>query len=367
MTEREIFLDALDKEDQAARSAYLDSVCAGKPELRRRVEELLKSHFEDDTFLEVSAIQQLASDERILTFLSPSSETDALGRLNHYHVLEVVGRGATGMVLKARDSKLERIVAIKVLAPRLAASPPARQRFVREARAVAAIRDEHVVGIHDVNDEGPLPYLVMDFISGITLADRIKQGRMVEVKEILRIGLQVANGLAAAHAQGLVHRDIKPGNILLENSVQRVKITDFGLARSAADTGLMQSGIIAGTPLFMSPCQARGEPTDARSDLFSLGAVLYTLCTGRPPFGGETTAAVLKSVCEDTPVSIREIRPDVPQWLCDLIGKLLEKEVNKRFSSAQELAGVLTGHLAREQQAGAGPSQTSVTNKGGLP
>jgi serine/threonine protein kinase len=350
MTEREIFLDALDREDQTARSAYLDGACAGKPELRRRIEELLKAHFADDTFLEVSAAKQLANDERILTFLSPSSQTDALGWMNHYHVLEIVGRGATGLVLKARDSKLERIVAIKVLAPRLATCAPARQRFVREAKAVAAIRDEHVVGIHEVNDDGPLPYLVMDFISGMTLADRIKKGGEVEVKEILRIGLQVANGLAAAHAQGLVHRDIKPGNILLENGVQRVKITDFGLARGPADAGLTEEGIIAGTPQFMSPSQVRGEPTDPRSDLFSLGAVLYTLCTGRPPFEGETTTAVLRSVCEDTPLPIHEIRPNVPRWLSELIGKLLEKEPDRRFASAEELAGVLTDHLAREQK-----------------
>jgi WD40 repeat protein len=277
MTESEIFLAALDQEDQAARSAYLDRACAGDPALRRRVEELLRWHSEDDRFLEVSAIKQLANDD-----------------------------------------------------------------------------DDHVVGIHDVNDEGSLPYLVMEFIAGKTLADRIKQGEALEVKEVLRIGLQVAKGLAAAHAQGLVHCDIKPGNILLENSVQRVKITDFGLARSVAESGGANLGIIAGTPQFMSPCQARGEPAGPRSDLFSLGAVLYTLCTGRPPFTGETTAAVLKSVCEDTPVPIRQVRPDVPPWLCDVIDKLLAKDPDERFASAQELAVVLTGQLAREQQADAG-------------
>src|SRR5207247_2013227 len=138
-------------------------------------------------------------------------------RLDHYEVLELVGRGTTGLVLKARDRKLQRIVAIKVLAPRLAASGAARQRFVREAQAVAAVRDDHVVAIHDVNDVGPLPYLVMDYISGVTLEERIKQGAALALPEILRIGLQVARGLAAAHAQGLIHRDIKPGNILLEN------------------------------------------------------------------------------------------------------------------------------------------------------
>jgi hypothetical protein len=152
MTEREILLAAPDHEDHIARSAYLDSACAGRPGLRRRIEELLKCNHEDDTLLEVSAVQQLANHERIFTIPSPSSESSGLGRLSHDHFLEIVGRSATGMVLKARDSKLERSVAIKVLAPRLAGSAPARQRFVGEARAVAANRDGHVVGIHDVND-----------------------------------------------------------------------------------------------------------------------------------------------------------------------------------------------------------------------
>src|SRR5262249_45239465 len=154
------------------------------------------------------------------------------------------------------------------LAPRLAASKSARQRFVREAQAAAAVRDDHVVAIHAVSDEGPVPYLVMECISGQTLEQRIQQGKALGLKEILRIGMQSAAGLAAAHAQGLVHRDIKPANILLENSIQRVKITDFGLARVATDAGPTAIGALAGTPLYMSPERARGESTDHRTDLF---------------------------------------------------------------------------------------------------
>jgi WD40 repeat protein/tRNA A-37 threonylcarbamoyl transferase component Bud32 len=349
-TERTVFLAALEIEDPAARAAYLDEVCAGKPALRQRIEQLLQSDREAETFLDVPALEQLAGDDQALTFLAPPRDPDARGRLDHYEVLAVVGRGTTGLVLKARDLKLQRIVAIKVLAPRLAASHAARQRFVREAQAVAAVRDDHVVAIHDVNDDGPLPYLVMDFISGVTLEERIKQGTALALPEILRIGIQIAAGLAAAHVQGLIHRDIKPGNILLENGVQRVRITDFGLALAAVDAGLAEDGTIAGTPLFMSPEQARGEPVDHRGDLFSLGAVLYILCTERPPFAGDNTVAVLKSVCEATPPPIRELRPDVPEWLCDLIGKLLAKDANDRFASAQEVADVLTGQLARLQQ-----------------
>src|SRR5262249_38292333 len=149
----------------------------------------------------------------------------------------------------------------------------ARKRFVREAQAAAAVRDDHVVAIHAVEGDGPVPYLVMEYVSGTTLEERVKRAGALELKEVLRIGMQVAKGLAAAHAQGLVHRDVKPGNILLENGVERVKIADFGLARAADEAGRPAGAACwAGTPLFMSPEQARGEPTDHRTDLFSLGS-----------------------------------------------------------------------------------------------
>src|SRR5262249_52686062 len=232
-----------------------------------------------------------------------------------------------------------------------AASGTARQRFVREAQATAAVRDDHVVAIHAVSDDGPVPYLVMEFISGTTLEERLQQAGALGLCEVLRLGMQIAKGLAAAHAQGLVHRDIKPANILLENSVQRVKITDFGLAgAAAADAGLKGGGLIAGTPLYMSPEQARGAPTDQRSDLFSLGSVLYALCAGRPPFRADTTAAVLKLVCADTPPPLRAIKPDVPAWLCDVVARLMAKEARDRFASAQEVAELLSKQLALLQQ-----------------
>jgi serine/threonine protein kinase len=235
MTEREIFLDALEREDAAARAAYLDTACAGRPALRRRVVELLRYHREDPTFLNVPAMEQLADAEESLAFLGPPAEPGCLRRLDHYEVLEVVGRGSMGVVFKARDTKLQRVVAVKALAPRLAACSAARQRFVREAQAAAAVRDDNVVAIYAVRNDGPVPYLVMEYIHGLTLEQRLQQGKALELKEILRIGMQLAAGLAAAHAQGLVHRDIKPANILVENSIQRVKNTDFGLARVAAE------------------------------------------------------------------------------------------------------------------------------------
>jgi WD40 repeat protein/serine/threonine protein kinase len=350
MTERMIFLNALEKEDAAARAVYLDEACAGRPALRRRVEELLRSHEAIDTFLDVPAMEQMEAANQSLAFLGPPDEQNSLGRLDYYEVLEVIGRGSTGMVLRAKDTKLQRVVAIKVLAPGLAASGKARQRFVHEAQAAAAVRDDHIVAIHAVSDEGPVPYLVMDYIHGITLEERVQQaGTGLELIEILRIGLQVAKGLAAAHAQGLIHRDIKPANILLENSVQRVKITDFGLAGAAADAGLTEPGVIAGTPLYMSPEQALGQVTDQRTDLFSLGSVLYTLCTGRPAFLDESTSAVLQRVREVVPPPVRLLNPVIPDWLSDLISKLHAKQVNDRLASARDVADLLSRQLAQLQ------------------
>src|SRR5262249_55553554 len=152
--------------------------------------------------------------------------------------------------------------------------------------------DQHVIAIHAVRDDAPLPYLVMEFIDGCNLETLLRKAGPLEVKDILRIGVQAAGGLTAAHRQGLIHRDVKPANILLENGVQRVKLPDFGLARAADDASLTQSGYIAGTPAYMSPEKANGEPIDHRSDPFSLGSVLYEMCTGRPAFRAPTTAAV---------------------------------------------------------------------------
>ncbi|HMF11696.1 MAG TPA: serine/threonine-protein kinase, partial [Gemmataceae bacterium] len=339
MTERTIFLNAVEKVSASERTAYLDEVCAGRPALRRRVDELLRSHDAIDSFLDVPAMEQMEAGSQSLAFLGPPGESNSLGRLDYYEILEVVGRGGTGMVLRAKDTKLQRVVAVKVLAPALAASAKARERFVREAQAAAAVRDDHVVAIYAVSDEGPVPYLVMDFIHGITLEERVRHAQGgLELKEILRIGLQVAKGLSAAHAQGLIHRDIKPANILLENSVQRVKITDFGLAGAAADASRTWTGVIAGTPLYMSPEQALGRFTDQRTDLFSLGSVLYTLCTGLAPFRDESSAAVMERVCKETPRPVRELNPAIPKWLEALVARLHAKEMADRPASAQEVA-----------------------------
>jgi formylglycine-generating enzyme required for sulfatase activity len=296
--------------------------------------------------------QPRAGKNEELAFLAPSSRPETLGRLGHYDIQEVIGRGAFGIVLKAFDEQLHRVVAVKVLAPHIASSGTARKRFSREAQAAAAIAHEHVVTIHAVEDGHNPPYLVMHFIAGMSLQEKLDQEGPLALKEILRIGLQTAEGLAAAHKQGLVHRDIKPANILLENGVERVRITDFGLARAMDDASLTQSGVIAGTPMYMSPEQAEGQSIDYRSDLFSLGTVLYVMCTGRPPFRAANTMAVLKRVCEETPRPIREINPEMPDWLSAIVAKLHAKRPEERFQTAKEVAELLGEKLAELQFTG---------------
>jgi serine/threonine protein kinase len=354
-TVKEVFLDALDKSAPADRAAFLDQACAGNVPLRQSVDALLQSHDRPDELLDQPAIEHLSAgaDTEVLDFLEPSAKPGVLRSLGHYDVLEVVGQGGMGVVMRAFDAKLHRVVAIKVLMPALAINREARQRFIREAQAAAAVSHDNVISIHAVDDGGPVPYLVMQFIDGRTLQDKLDRVGPLPLKEVLRIGLQIAEGLAAAHRQGLIHRDIKPANILLENGVERVKITDFGLARTVDDVSLTRTGYIAGTPPFMSPEQADGKRVDHRTDLFSLGSVLYALCAGHPPFRAESSIAVLKRVCEETPRPLHEINPDVPPWLQELIAKLLAKDPAKRFGSAAEVATLLSGRLAQLQTDGA--------------
>ena len=283
-----------------------------------------------------------------------------LGRIGIYEVAGVIGQGGTGIVLKAFDPGLHRYVAVKVLMPQWAASAAARQRFQREAVAAAAVVHEHLVPIYNVDEFRGLPYLVMQYVPGVSLEQRIERQGRLEVQQVVRIGMQVAAGLTVAHARGLVHRDIKPANILLENGIERAMISDFGLARAADDASLTHSGFIAGTPQYMAPEQARGEAFDARSDLFSLGSVIYAMCTGRAPFRAETTLAVLRRITDETPRRVREINPEIPEWLERIIEKLHAKDPGDRFQSAAELAELLGQHLAHLQQPLLAPLPPSV-------
>jgi WD40 repeat protein/tRNA A-37 threonylcarbamoyl transferase component Bud32 len=262
----------------------------------------------------------------VFEFLGPPTRQGPLGRLGHYEVTEVLGRGGMGTVFQAFDEKLRRVVAVKVMAPQLAANDLARRRFVREAQSAAAVRNEHVIDIHAVEEAHGFPYLVMEYVAGRSLQQRLDAAGPLELEDILRIGLQTATGLAAAHAQGLVHRDIKPANILLENGVARVKITD------------------------MAPEQARGEPLDHRADLFSLGSVLYAMCTGAAPFTDGPPLAVLKRITDGPPRPVRELNPAIPAWLAAVIERLHAPDPARRFQTAAEVADLCRHYLADLQR-----------------
>ncbi len=286
-----------------------------------------------------------------LFFLQPSDRPEVLGTLGQYEVQEVIGQGGMGVVLKALDPALHRLVAIKVMAAAVAGSATARKRFIREAKAAAAVSHDHIVTVHGVAEADGLPYLVMQYIAGESLQERIDRTGPLDVIDIVRIGYQMASGLAAAHAQGLIHRDIKPANILLENGLARVRITDFGLARMVDDMQqLTQHGVVTGTPEYMSPEQARGEPVDHRADLFSLGSVIYAMCTGRPPYSGASTVAVLRKVSDQAPQPIRALNPEIPAWLEQVVERLLAKNPSDRFQSAAEVAALLESYLAHLRQ-----------------
>ena len=287
--------------------------------------------------------------------LEPSDEPNVLGRLGGYDVLEIIGHGGMGVVLKGFDRELKRCVAIKVLAPHLARSSLAKQRFAREAQAAAAVVHPHVLAIHQVQPKGRLPFLVMPLVAGESLAERLTAHGALELKETLRIGMQAAAGLAAAHEQGLVHRDVKPANILLEKGVERAVLTDFGLACAADDVTLTRWGIVAGTPQYMSPEQARGEPLDGRSDLFSLGCVLYEMATGVSPFRTDSVMATMRRLVDDSPRAMWSLNPELPPWFIAIVERLLEKEPSRRFGSAKEVSELLEGCLAHVQQRAAVP------------
>lgn len=293
--------------------------------------------------------------DSILRLLGPTDDPHMLGRIGSYEVVGMIGRGGMGVVFKAFETSLNRFVAIKMLLPHLAASGAARKRFAREGQAAAAVIDDNVMPIYSVAEWQGVPYLVTQYSRGSTLDKRIRDEGPLELKEILRIGMQTARGLAAAHAQGLVHRDVKPSNILLDGTVDRALLTDFGLARAVDDASITRTGVIAGTPQFMSPEQASGDPVDARSDLFSLGSVLYTMCTGRPPFRAETSLGILRRIADDEPRRIREVNPSVPVWLCGLIGKLMAKKPSDRYRSAADVARLFEQCLAHVQQPGFNP------------
>lgn len=292
---------------------------------------------DNGTTVGTKASPDKAKPEDGFDFLAPPQDPGELGRLGHYRVLKVLGKGGMGIVFMAEDTRLHRIVALKVMLPAIAKKEIARDRFLREAQATAKIEHDHIVTIYEVNEDNGVPFLAMQFLRGMTLDDWLRAGKSLNIPQIMRIGKEIAKGLAAAHSRDLIHRDIKPSNVWLDATNKgRVKILDFGLARPTnEETHLTQEGMILGSPAYMSPEQARGENIDERVDLFSLGCVLYRLCAGRLPFAGKDAMSMLLAITAEEPASLRQLNGDVPAELADLIHQLLAKKPENRPASAK--------------------------------
>jgi formylglycine-generating enzyme required for sulfatase activity len=290
---------------------------------------------------DVTPVPQGLGEQRF-DFLAPPQRPDELGRLGPYRVLKVLGAGGMGLVLQAEDPLLQRSVALKVMRPELAAMEAERLRFLREAVAAAAVEHHHIVPIYQIGEDRGVPFIAMPLLKGETLAARLKREGALSVADSVRIGRQIAEGLVVAHEHGLIHRDIKPANIWLEARTGWVKIVDFGLARSAqSDVQLTEPGALVGTPAYLAPEQAAGQPVDARCDLFSLGAILYRMCTGQQAFKGADTMSLLLALATEEPTPVRVLRPAVPQPLADLVVQLLAKAPAQRPASARKVAEAL--------------------------
>ncbi|MEM8947320.1 MAG: serine/threonine-protein kinase [Planctomycetota bacterium] len=282
-------------------------------------------------------------------WLEPSSDNGAT-TLDSYELLECVGRGGMGIVFRALDPTTNRVVALKAMAPDLARDGKARARFLREAKAIASVRHPNVVTLYSVNEVSDLPYLAMEFIEGESLDAKIGSGESIEPAEIARIGAAIASGLAACHEQGVIHRDIKPSNVLLSQPDSTVKITDFGLAAVASTPTLTQNGYLSGTPDYVAPERLTiGSEADERSDLFSLGCLLYAMSTGEEPFGGDTPLITLHRIATERPVPVRVKNPAIPAPLERTIVALMAKKPKDRPVSAQEAQRMLLGNRPLSQ------------------
>lgn len=285
------------------------------------------------------ALMESASGATAIDFLAPAQQADELGRLGNYRILQRLGAGGMGLVLLAEDVLLQRKVALKIMLPRVAAGLQARIRFLREAQAVARIEHKHIVTIHQVGEDNGVAFLAMPLLKGESLDTRLERVGCLNVAEAARIAAEMAEGLAAAHAEALIHRDIKPSNVWLEQGGDTVKLLDFGLARLDDGAGkLTHSGVIVGTPAFMAPEQARGETVDARADLFSLGCVLYQMLTGVRPFRGNDTLALLSALALHDPRPPHMVNPKVPPAVSALTMRLLAKNAAERPASAADVA-----------------------------
>lgn len=340
---REVFGSAIERAP-GERAAFVKQVCAGDEDLRREVESLLASYERDGSFLEEPAFR--VTDE----IESAEGEMLSAGQsIGHYEVISLLGEGGMGEVYLARDERLGRRVALKLLPARFTTDRERLRRFEREAHAASVLNHPNVCTIHEVGetDEGR-HYIVIEYVEGVTLREHIAGGRL-SVNEVLDISTQIAAALSAAHDEGIIHRDIKPENVIIRRD-GLVKVLDFGLAKltehqqgvdlEAATRAQVttHTGLVMGTPRYMSPEQARGIAIDARTDIWSLGCVLYEMVTRRVPFEGETNSDVIVSILEREPPPLVKHAPDVPAELHRIITKALRKDREERYQSTKDLA-----------------------------
>ena len=353
----------------ADRSTFLDSACAGDEELRQEVASLLAAHEQAEAkFLKAPALEIAAQQ------LAANKDRSLVGKvLGAYSVISVLGVGGMGEVYLARDERLGRRLALKILPSEFVADKDRVERFAREARAVSALNHPNIVTVYDIGQLNGTHFIAMEHVAGQTLREKIQAARRqpLDPKEVVEIALQISAALAAAHEEGVIHRDIKPENLMLRRD-DYVKVLDFGLAKLTekqrsllqtrkddSDPAATRPGAVLGTLRYMSPEQAEGIEVDGRCDIFSLGVVLYELLTGSPPFKGDKPAVILDAIAHHTPLSLTQLRPDVHPELASIVNKMLEKDRERRFQSAEELRLELK-RLKRELDSS--PSHSSGSN-----
>ena len=336
------------------RAAFLESACHGDETLLSEVRSLLAAHQKaGEKFLDRPALELAARR------LAKESGSSLIGRtLAHFNVISILGVGGMGEVYLARDTKLDRKVALKLLPPQYTSDPGRINRFEREARAASALNHPNIITIYEIDQVENRHFIAAEFVDGQTLRE-FSANRQIAVKEAIDLATQICSALSAAHEAGIVHRDIKPENIMLRRDGY-VKVLDFGLAKlterrrssvatsaSEDDPAKTNPGAVLGTISYMSPEQALGREVDHRSDIFSLGVMLYELMTGAPPFKGDSTAAILDAIVHHRPLPITEIRKDLPARLENIIYRSLEKDRELRYQTAGDLRSDLSG-LRRE-------------------
>ena len=350
--------EAAVRRDDGKRSAYLDEACAGDPSLRAEVEAMLGSDGPASTFME-TPVAEFASE-----LIAGKPEASRVGSwIGRYRLLSALGAGGMGEVYLAEDSSLARKVALKVLAPALAAIPASRARFVREARLASALEHTNICTVYEVGEAQGAPFISMQYIEGDTLHHRVS-GCPLSVEYLLPIALQVADALSVAHARGIVHRDIKSSNVMVTPSGQ-VKVVDFGISKLLDQASgvelaaVTKSGALFGTPSCMSPEQARGERVDHRSDIFSFGTLLYEMATGQVPFCRRSIAETMNAVINDPHPCVREINARIPSRLVNIIDRALAKDPAERYQSIDDLRSELRAVAQELSLAGSGGAESA--------